>query len=144
MTEEELRTKWTYKEFCQWQAEGSIHPNSTYESYLDMRREQEERMKAGRYLWLAGGYDAHELTAAERDAVDRLYEAIQRNKARMRAEWPEERFNEEQARGLHPPDLTYTWFWRERYKELYGAEEEALRQELNRLMEEPAPLSQAA
>jgi hypothetical protein len=144
MTEEELRAKWTLKDFNTWQAEGSISPRATYDSYLEMRREQEELMYAGRYRWLAGGLDAHELTSAERAAVDRLYETIQRNKAFLNAQWPEERFNRERAQGLHQADENYTWFYRRLHKEMFGAEEEALRLELEQLLEAPARLSKAA
>ncbi len=55
MTRQELEAKWPRAQFEEIKARQRFQSNSTYEEYLEMRREQEEIAEEGRRLGLTGG-----------------------------------------------------------------------------------------
>ncbi len=128
MTRQELEAKWPRAQFEEIKARQYFHSDSTYEEYLEMRREQEEIAEEGRRLGLTGD-EPPELTEEDIAIFDRIW-AEQGRKAELKrkldglqAKWPREHFERLRAEGLVNPDTTYEQYLEMRLEQAERAEE---------------------
>jgi 5-methylcytosine-specific restriction endonuclease McrBC GTP-binding regulatory subunit McrB len=81
----ELEAKWPRAQFEEFKAKGHFHPDTTYEEYLDTRREQEEIAEEGRRLGLTGD-EPPKLTEEDEAILDRVWAKQTREQEQVREE----------------------------------------------------------
>jgi hypothetical protein len=128
MTINDLEAKWPRLQFEELKAQGYFHHSTTYERYLNMRREQEEIAEEGRRLGLTGD-EPPELTEEDIAIFDRIWAEqgrqaeLKRKLQALQAKWPREQFDRLQAEGLVNPDATYEQYLEMRLEQAERAEE---------------------
>jgi hypothetical protein len=125
---QDLQTKWPRAQFEELKSRHYFHSSTSYEDYLDMRREQEEIAEEGRRLGLTGD-EPPELTEEDEAIFDRIW-AEQGRKAELKrklealqAKWPREHFERVQAEGLVNTETTYEQYLEMRLEQAERAEE---------------------
>jgi hypothetical protein len=104
---EDLSIKWPREHFVQLQANGLINPRSTYEEYLEMRREQAERIEEAKRLGLTGDQPP-ELTEEDEAILDRVWARYaRREQEKLEAKWPRAQFEELKSRQYFHTSTSY-------------------------------------
>lgn len=125
MTRQELEAKWPRSQFEEIKARHHFQSSSTYEEYLEMRREQEEIAEEGRRLGLTGD-EPPELTEEDIAIFDRIWAEqgrIAKLKRSLQAKWPREHFEQLQAEGLVHSTTTYEQYLEMRLEQAERTEE---------------------
>jgi len=126
--QEKLEAKWPRAQFEELKSRHYFHTSTSYEDYLDMRREQEEIAEEGRRLGLTGD-EPPELTEEDITIFDRIWAEqgrkyeLKRKLEDLQTKWPREQFERWQAEGSVNPDATYEQYLEMRLEQAERAEE---------------------